>query len=199
MNRKIFSFLRSPKKITSMILLIGISMSLLPLASAYLIPMTNLEKYLDNELIVMGQVTSLRDLQDDSNFTPRTIYEITILQQIKGNSETNEITVVGLGSLNSTRHLDNQMILSDGQQVILLLNLQQDGFWYISPYSISSESLNPDSQFILSPLKLYKVGISIEDIHCKSNLELALKSSNGSPVCLTSESKNRLLERGWIK
>lgn len=196
---KIFSFLKSPKKITSIILLIGISITLLPLASAYLIPMTNLEKYLENELIVMGQVTSLRDIQDESNFTPRTAYEITILQQIKGNTETSEITVVGLGSLNSTRHVDNQTILGEGQQAILLLNLQTDGFWHISPYSISSESLNPDLQFILSPLKLYKAGISIEDIHCKSNLELALKSSNGSPVCLTPESKNVLLERKWIK
>jgi len=199
MNHLIFLHFRTCEKRSLLILIIAISITFLPSVSGYLIPMTNLEKYLENELIIMGQVTSLRGHQDDSNSTPRTAYEITILQQIKGNIETSEITVVGLGSLNSTRLLENQTILNEGQKAILLLNIQSDGFWHISPYSISSESLNPDSQFILPPLKLYKAGISIKEIHCKSNLEFALKSSNEYPICITAESKNRLLERGWIK
>jgi len=188
-----------PKKIIVVIFILGISLIFLPSVSGYLLPKTNLDLYLENELIVMGQVISLKDVKDDSNFTPRTAYEIIILQHIKGNTETNEITVVGLGSLNSTRQLDTQNIMSEGQYALLILNEPTEGYWFISPYSISSDSLNPDSQFILPPLKLYKAGIPIEEIHCKSNLELALKSSNESPVCLKPESIDLLFNRGWIK
>ncbi len=199
MNYKIFSHLRTHKNVTIMIFLIGISIMFLPSASGYLLPMTRLDLYLENELIVMGEVLSLSDIQDDSNTTPRTAYEIIILQHIKGNTETNNITVVGLGSLNSTMQLEKQIIFYEGQKSLLILNEVIDGNWHISPYSFSFDSYNPDSQFILSPLKLYKAGIPIEEIHCKSNLELALKSTNGSPVCLTPDSIDRLYNRGWIK
>ncbi|HUT05732.1 MAG TPA: hypothetical protein VMW74_03465 [Nitrosopumilaceae archaeon] len=187
------------EKITVIIFLIGVSIMLLPSTSGYLIPTTHLDLYLDNDLIVLGQVLSLEDFKDDSNTTPRTSYEILILQQIKGNTETNKITVIGLGSLNSTIQIEEQTILYEGQKSLLMLNELMDGNWYISPYSISFEDYNPDSQFILSPLKLYKAGIPIEEIHCKSNLEIAIKSSNGSPVCLKPETKDTLYNRGWTK
>ncbi len=199
MNFQIFSHLRSRRKITAMIFLIGISITFLPSASGYLLPMTNLDLYLENDLIVMAEVLSLYELEDDSNTTPRTAYEIKILQHIKGNTETNEITVVGFGSLNSTMQMDKQTILSEGQQSLLMLTKLIDGYFYISPYSLSSDFLNPDLHFILPPLKLYKAGIPIEEIHCKSNLELGIKSSNGSPVCLTPESMEILYNREWIK
>ncbi len=199
MNHKIFSHHRTRKNVTIMIFLITISITFLPSASGYLLPKTNLDLYLENELIVMGQVLSLKDVKDDSNFTPRTAYEIIILQHIKGNTETNKITVVGLGSLNSTRQLDTQNIMSEGQYALLILNEPTEGYWFVSPYSISSDSLNPDSHFILPPLKLYKAGIPIEEIHCKSNLELAIKSSNESPVCLKPKTIDILYDRGWIK
>jgi len=182
-----------------MFFLITISITFLPSASGYLLPMTRLDLYLENELIVMGEILSLSDIQDDSNTTPRTAYEIIILQHIKGNTETNEIMAVGLGSLNSTMQLEKQIILYEGQKSLLILNEVIDGNWHISPYSFSFDSYNPDSQFILPPLKLYKAGIPIEEIHCKSNLELALKSSNGFPVCLKPESMDILYNRGWIK
>jgi len=199
MNYKIFTHLRTRKNVTIMIFLIAISLTFLPSASGYLLPMTHLDLYLENELIVMGEILSLKDIQDDSNTTPRTAYEIIILQPIKGNTETNKITVVGLGSLNSTTQLENQIILYEGQKSLLMLNELIDGNWHISPYSFSFDSYNPDSQFILPPLKLYKAGIPIEEIHCKSNLELAIKSSNGSPVCLKPESIDTLYNREWIK
>ena len=199
MNHENFLHHRTPKKITVMIFLIGISIMFLPSASGYLLPMTHLEVYLESELIVMGEVLSLKDVKDDTNFTPRTAYEIIILQHIKGNTETNEITVVGIGSLNSTMQIEDQIIMYEGQKSLLMLNELIDGNWYISSYSIFSDSYNPDSQFILPPLILYKAGIPIEEIHCKSNLELAIKSSNGSPVCLKPESIDTLYDRGWIK
>jgi len=146
----------------------------------------------------LGKVLSLMVIENESK-APRTLYEIEILQHIKDNIETNEIMVIGLGAVNSTRHLDTETILSEGQQVLLMLNEQPDGQWLISPYSSVSESLNPDLDFILPPLKLFKAGIPIEEIHCKTHLELALKSSNGAPVCIQPKSLERLFERGWIK
>ncbi len=199
MNFQIFSYLRIRRKITVMIFLITISITFLPSASGYLLPMTRLDLYLENELIVMGEILSLSDIQDDSNTTPRTAYEIKILQHIKGNTETNEIMAVGLGSLNSTMQLEKQIIFYEGQKSLLILNEVIDGNWHISPYSFSFDSYNPDSEFILPPLILYKAGIPIEEIHCKSNLELGIKSSNGSPVCLKPESVDILYNRGWIK
>jgi len=199
MKLSVLPQIRSHKKVSLMILLVGISIVFLPSASGFLIQLTNLEKYLESELIVFGEVTSLRDLQDGSNETSSTVYEIAILQSIKGNAEADEITAVGFGSLNSTRQLEGQTIMSKGQQAILLLNFESDGFWHISPHSVSLPSLDPDTQFILSPLKLYKAGIPVEDIHCKSSLELAIKSSNGHPVCITPESFDILLERKWIR
>jgi|CXWL01.1.fsa_nt_gi hypothetical protein len=188
----------SQEKIILVIFLMGITTSFLPYANGYLISKSNLDLYLEHGLIVLGKVLSLRDVVDDSNLTPRTAYQIVILQHIKGKTETSEITVVGLGSLNSTRQLDNQTILSKGQHGLLMLTKDTGGNWAISPYSVFSDSLNPDEQFILSPLKLYNAGVSIGDIHCKSNLKFALKSSNDNPVCIAPESKDKLFKRGWI-
>jgi hypothetical protein len=187
------------KNIFLMIFLTGIVISFLPNASGYFIPKSHLELYLEHDLIVFGKVLSSHDVVADSNQTPSTQYKIEILQPIKGKIQTGEITVVGLGSINSTRQLEDQTILSKGNQGIFMLTQDKDGNWFISPYSVFSDSLNPDKQFILPPLKLYKAGISTDEIKCKSNLELALKSSNDNPVCLVPESKEKLSERGWIK
>jgi len=121
------------------------------------------------------------------------------LQPIKGKIQSSEISVVGMGSINSTRQIEDQTILSKGQQGIFMLTTDDVGNWFISPYSVFSDSLNPDEQFILPPLKLYKANIAIDDINCKSNLKFALKYFNDNPICLTPESKDKLSERGWIK
>ena len=180
------------------IFFIGITITFLPPVDGKLASKTNLDLYLDSDLILMGQVISLAEIKDDSNTTPRTVYEITILQHVKGNTETDQITVIGFGTLNSTLQQDNQMIMSEGQQALLMLNELTNDELYISPYSLSSDSLNPDSQFILPPLKLFKAGISTEEIHCKSHLEFAIKTSDGSPVCLKPNSIDILNNRGWV-
>lgn len=52
---------------------------------------------------------------------------------------------------------------------------------------------------LLEPLKQLKNGVLAGDILCKEGLELIIKSSNDSPVCVTSETKSKLFERGWAK
>ena len=95
--------------------------------------------------------------------------------------------------------MDNETIFSKGQEGIFMLNQKYDGTLLISPYTSLSDSQNPDSEFILPPLKLVKAGIPFDEIHCKSYLKYGLKVSNQQPVCLKSNSFLKLLERQWIK
>lgn len=50
----------------------------------------------------------------------------------------------------------------------------------------------------LAPLKQLKAGIKANDIVCKEGFVLAIKASNGSPTCVTPETKTKLLARGWM-
>gem|GEM_PF-2418587 len=50
----------------------------------------------------------------------------------------------------------------------------------------------------LPPLKQLKAGIAKGDVVCKSGFVMAIKSSNGDPICLSLETKEKLLARGWI-
>lgn len=51
--------------------------------------------------------------------------------------------------------------------------------------------------YVVSPLKQFKSGIPLDKIQCKEGLELVFKSHDSSPVCVKSETKQRLIERGW--
>ncbi len=46
------------------------------------------------------------------------------------------------------------------------------------------------------PLKQYRDGISSESIHCNENLIL-IQKYDGSPACVTEQTKEKLIERGW--
>ena len=57
---------------------------------------------------------------------------------------------------------------------------------------------DPISSF-LSPLKQLQSGILPVDIQCKSDLVLVFKNGNDSfPACVTPETKDSLIERGWV-
>jgi hypothetical protein len=47
------------------------------------------------------------------------------------------------------------------------------------------------------PLKQFNAGIRYPDISCKEGLELAVKKTNGHPVCVKPESVLELVKRGW--
>ncbi len=50
----------------------------------------------------------------------------------------------------------------------------------------------------LPPLKQFKLGIKIDDITCKSGLDLIIKAEDGSPNCVTIETgKNLVLFHDW--
>jgi hypothetical protein len=179
-------------------MLISMALVMISPVSAYLLPKTALEKYLEHDVIILGKITSLQEY-DDTNSTPKTGYQIEVLQPIMGKFEEDRIWALGLGAKNSTKHLDNETIFSEGQEGIFMLNKKADETLWISPYATSSKSQNPDFEFILPPLKLFKAGVNSEEIHCKSYLKLGLKASNQNPVCLKPETFSKLLERQWIK
>ena len=51
----------------------------------------------------------------------------------------------------------------------------------------------------MSPLQQFKSGIPINEIQCKEELVLITKSSDGSPVCVNPETKQKLIDRRWAK
>ena len=51
--------------------------------------------------------------------------------------------------------------------------------------------------FLKSPLKQIKAGVSINKIQCNDNLQLILKTRDNSPACVKPETAPKLIERGW--
>ena len=51
----------------------------------------------------------------------------------------------------------------------------------------------------LPPLKQFKLGIKTDEIVCKDDLVITIKSSNGNPACVRQESLEKLIQRGWSK
>lgn len=60
-----------------------------------------------------------------------------------------------------------------------------------------SSTSEKNSQTVKPPLKQYRQGIPFSEIACEDTLVLVQKY-DGSPACVASESKNKLIERGWI-
>jgi hypothetical protein len=60
-----------------------------------------------------------------------------------------------------------------------------------SKFSVKSGAKN------MSPLGQFKSGISASKIQCPSELELVIKSSDGTPACLKPSTAQKLAGRGW--
>ncbi|MDE1873445.1 MAG: hypothetical protein KGH99_08225, partial [Thaumarchaeota archaeon] len=60
------------------------------------------------------------------------------------------------------------------------------------PGTSGSTILNIDT-----PLKQFKSGISALDVKCNQGLQLILKSEDGSPACIKSDTSQILIKRGW--
>ena len=56
---------------------------------------------------------------------------------------------------------------------------------------------NNDSN-LLSPLKQFRSGISLDEIQCRDSLTLVTKH-DGSPACIKPETRSKLVQRDWIK
>lgn len=177
--------------------LLGIFILLIPSVDALLPPRTNLDLFLDHDVILVGVVTSEKELpySPDSSLG-KTEYEISVDRYLKKPLSLKKITAEGLGSKNATLHVTNEVIFNTGQKVLLFLVMDKEKY-FISPYSVTlSGDLN--EAFIPPPLKLFKNGLSVDEIVCKSYFEMLLKPS-GSPVCVKPSTAAHLMERGWEK
>ena len=155
-------------------------------------PKTNLELYLENEVILIGEIISAEEFSKQGH----TRYDIKVEKYLKNPQPSNDITAFG-GGTKSGPVSSIDKVFDKGDRVFLLLN-SNNGNYQISIYSVWAESFNPDSDFIISPLKLYKAGIPADDIVCKNALILVQKLSDNSPACVKQASIEKLIERGWL-
>jgi hypothetical protein len=61
------------------------------------------------------------------------------------------------------------------------------------------EKYAPKSLGLMAPLFQIRSGIKAEDVACKSNFQLVLKSTDGSPACVKPESVIPLIHLGWAR
>jgi len=162
-------------------------------ADALLLSKTNLDHYLENDLILVGRVISAIGNVD----TLETEYQIDVERYLKSPKSYETVTALGQGVKGGLLQSSIDVIFDEGDRVFLLLD-EVDEIFVISPYSFRSESFNPDSEFILPPLKLHRSGISSDDIVCRGDLVLVKKSTNGMPACVRENHIERLVSIGWL-
>ena len=172
----------------SLIALVGL---LVPSIDAILQPKTDLELYLENEIILIGEIKSLQEFPKQGH----TEYDVIVERYLKNPQPTDNITAFGGGTSESV--ISVQKVFGEGDRVFLLLN-SNNGDYKISLYSVWAGSFNPDLDFIIPPLKLYNAGIPAEDIVCKSMFVLVQRLSDDSPACIKPESIEKLVVIGWL-
>ncbi|MGI0062820.1 MAG: hypothetical protein ACREBA_10255, partial [Nitrosotalea sp.] len=52
---------------------------------------------------------------------------------------------------------------------------------------------------MLDPLEQFRSGTFVQDIKCRQDFQLIMKSEDGTPACVTPNTANILLERGWAE
>ena len=50
---------------------------------------------------------------------------------------------------------------------------------------------------ILPPLQQLKSGVTAKSVQCNAGLTLIIKAEDGSPACVTSQTSQTLIARGW--
>jgi len=61
----------------------------------------------------------------------------------------------------------------------------------------STKQLVEPKNVLESVLKQFKSGIAANDVKCDNGLSLVIKSEDGSPACVKSQTAQKLVERGW--
>jgi len=68
-----------------------------------------------------------------------------------------------------------------------------------SNYSTFPTELQVPDVTKMSPLKQFKLGLGATSIFCKKEFQLMIKTDNGFPACVRSQTMQTLVERGWGK
>jgi len=160
---------------------------------AILEPQSNVELYVENEVILVGFVTSISVTDSED-----TQYTINVERYVKNPQEDNSIVAIGRGSTDSKNLSSIDKLFKMGDRVLLFLNTSNDIF-LISPYSVNAQLLDVDADFLPPPLRLYKAEVPVEEISCKQGMSLLIKATNDFPACIKQNSIEKLVTRGWGK
>lgn len=107
--------------------------------------------------------------------------------------------VYGTSSIDASAFQDtNTMCFNFGVEVSIV-GISGANMTYVK---IPEETLHstklPENISIIPPLQQVKFGgTSARDVQCNQGLQLILKSKDGSPACVTPETAQKLIERGW--
>lgn len=63
-------------------------------------------------------------------------------------------------------------------------------------FTISNQT-TPTPTVTPHPLTQFKSGVAAKDVKCQSDLQLVIKSEDGSPACVTPQTAQRLADLGW--
>ena len=63
----------------------------------------------------------------------------------------------------------------------------------------NSTGFKPANVVVLSPLKQFKSGIAANDVKCQQDLQLVIKSEDGSPTCVKPDDVSRLINIDWAE
>jgi len=143
---------------------------------------------------------------------------ITFLDASEDSRCPTDVTCVWAGMVNLKFNVSQDQekeITLSSNDIVTVFDKYQIQLIDVKPYPISTKTIkaedyiailkvtkdndiaNPTPTQVLSPLKQFKSGISIDEIQCKEGLELVIKSSNNSPACVQPHTVAILLMRGW--
>lgn len=78
----------------------------------------------------------------------------------------------------------------------------------IEPYPLSGKKISLSDYLVtfaitksgnLPPLHQFKSGVNSKDVKCNSGFQLVVKAEDGFPACVTPQTAQKLVERGWAK
>ena len=164
------------------------------ISNAMLLPKSILELYVESDLVIIGKIADLNEMVQER----KTLYIIEVERYLKNPQAAKIIIAIGKGAKSSELRTSIDKIFEKGDRVLLYLNVKSENYT-ISPYSFNVGSLDIESKFIPSPLKLWQAGIDTKEIVCKGDLVLVTKAVNNSPACIKPTSVQRILNIGWAR
>lgn len=78
----------------------------------------------------------------------------------------------------------------------------------VEPYPLSGKKISVSDYLatflitqssISSPYQQFRSGINSTDVKCNSDFDLVIKIADGSPACVTPQTAQKLIQRGWAK
>lgn len=195
--------------------------------SGFLVAETPLQTYTSSDLILVGKVTSLEKISNFTTEykyniqveqyvkNPLPNQTITVIGKYYTDAsppkfEVNQRSLFLLDKADGNYIISpNSSLAPDGcnshqmlgfrvfpDESLLGVNLQ-DKFTVDKNCLDPMIEINPSMDLIFSPLKQFKSGTEAKDVSCKQDYILIIKSQDGFPACVTPDTANRLVMKGW--